>query len=179
MNDDQRETYPDVHIPYLSEISDKIVTYIAGFVVAKLKKKLHCEECIAALTTAERVSAHSLVGIKNRGGLTFPSSSVIKICQICERKFRTRVTLGSHNSHNKTMYCDKQALVHAVFVNCQNVFPDLVPHMTDTDPLTNHTFLLVKAVSEAYLDVRYHYAGKRHTHGVQSKKKLQKSADTQ
>ena len=51
--------------------------------------------------------------------------------------------------------------------------------MTDTDPLINYIFLLIKAVSEAYLDVRYHYAGKWHTHGVQSKKNLQKSADTQ
>ena len=111
-----------------------------------------------------------LVEIKNRGGLTFPSPSAIKICQLCERKFRTRVTVGSHSSHKKTVYCDKQKLVHAVFVSCPNIFPDLFPHMTDTDPVTNHIFMLVKAVSETYLDLRYHYAGKQHTHGLQSMK---------
>ena len=55
--------------------------------------------------------------------------------------------MSNHNSHS-TMYCDRQTLVNSVFTSCQNVFPDLDFHTTDTDPLTNYMFLLVKAVSK-------------------------------
>ena len=40
--------------------------------------------------------------------------------------------------------------------------------MYDTDPLENHVHLLIKAIAEKYLNVRYHYVGKRLTAELQS-----------
>lgn len=41
--------------------------------------------------------------------------------------------------------------------------------MYDTEPLDNHIYLLVKAIAEKYLHVRYDYAGKQLTAKMQSR----------
>jgi len=38
------------------------------------------------------------------------------------------------------------------------------------DPLSNHVVLLIKAIAEKYLQVRYFYAGKHFTATMQAKK---------
>ena len=45
----------------------------------------------------------------------------------------------------------------------QNIFPTLYEHLSDTEPSHNHLVLLIKAVTEKYLQVRYNYAAKHFT----------------
>ena len=53
----------------------------------------------------------------------------------------------------------------SVLAHCSGkpVFPTLRSHMYDTSPLENHQLLLIKAVAETYLQVRYTYEGKQVT----------------
>lgn len=170
--DNLEDTYPDIQVPYLSEYSEKVVAYIAGFVVYKLKKKLYCESCISALTAPCSLSVHTLIAVKNKGGLIFPSLDVIKICQCCEKNFRSNVTSLSSNPYKRVVPYNKQKIVQCVLISCsnKNVFSELLPHMTNTDPLSNHLLLLIRAICEIYLDVRYSYAGKQYTYNLQEMK---------
>lgn len=61
------------------------VEYIAGFVVRKLAKKLHCELCIESLHELEEKSDMTLIKFKNKGGLTTPSTDVTELCKIAEK----------------------------------------------------------------------------------------------
>ena len=95
----------------------------------------------------------------------YPSDDVIDICVSSGKKMREitscNKTLGKSNFHRivgslLTDYRDK------------NIFSHLTYHMYDTQPLDNHLHLLVKAIAEAYLQVRYNYSGKHRSNMVHS-----------
>jgi hypothetical protein len=84
-------------ISVLSSCSTKIVAYIAGFVVFRLQKSLHCEPCISALSAPNDIpDIYSLIRLKSRGNLVTPSQDVIDICLQCEKYFRTHVSINNH-----------------------------------------------------------------------------------
>lgn len=72
----------------LSQYSEEVVTYIAGFMSRKLSKSLACEFCVGALFGLKENLMASLINIKDRGGLAYPSNDVIKICIVCEKIFK-------------------------------------------------------------------------------------------
>jgi len=89
--------------PYtLSNFSNEIIIYIAGFVVHKFTSTLHCDVCLKSLCNADKDSfLNSLIALKNRGGkrggLIYPSEDVILIC------LHTEKVLRSENYHNKAI----------------------------------------------------------------------------
>lgn len=69
----------------LSEFSSRAVTYIAGFIVCSLQRRLKCATCVDALSTSPSTEcAYSLIKRKSLGGLLYPSDDVIQICRTCE-----------------------------------------------------------------------------------------------
>jgi len=90
---DPDETDTDHHHDYtfvpskslLSACSEKIVAYIVGFVVFKLKTTLYCETCIDALTDVDDRQICSLIKMKTKGGLVFPSKDIVDVCLYCEQ----------------------------------------------------------------------------------------------
>lgn len=168
--DDHNYTY----IPnpaHLSMCSQKIVAYIAGFVVYKLQKMLHCETCIASLTESNEHALCCLIKLKTKGALIFPSGDVIDICLTCEKFFRRNVSCaGSESLALSRVRChDLIQSVLATYLT-KPVFKSLSDHMMDCDPLANHVVLLVKAIAEKYLQVRYYYAGRQFTAQIHEKK---------
>ena len=165
-SDEEDDEY--IYIPsknHLSKCSDKIVAYIAGFVVFKLKKSLHCEVCIEALNVEGANNRHSLIKLKTKSRLVYPSDDVIDICVSYEKKIREITacikTLGKSNFHR---------IVGSLLADYRdkNIFSQLNYHMYDTQPLDNHLHLLVKAIAETYLQVRYSYASKQITNKINS-----------
>ena len=169
-SNDGNEDY--IYIPsnsHLSKCSSDIVAYIAGFVVFTLKKSLHCEICIDALTLSNASDSHSLIKLKTKGNLIYPSDDVIDICVMCEKKMR------------EIMSCTKslgKAIFHKLVISVlesfkdKQIFTKFTDHMYDSEPLENHIHLLTKAVAEKYLHVRYNYAGKQLTAKLQSQVKV-------
>jgi len=73
-------------------VQKKIVAYIAGFVVFKLKSLIQCEECLSCLSDYNGYKpVHSLIDLKTKGGLICPSDDVIDVCITCEKLFRKNV----------------------------------------------------------------------------------------
>lgn len=67
---------PDVR--EITEFSNNVVEYIAGYVVMQLKKKLICEICISALT-ANSDRKNNLISVKSRGELIQSPVDVITL----------------------------------------------------------------------------------------------------
>lgn len=63
--------------------------YISGFIVKKLFKKIECESCQKCLIQQSDKNPNSLIKIKNRGGLLYPSKAVEVLCQESEKIFRS------------------------------------------------------------------------------------------
>lgn len=97
----------------ISLISENVVTYIAGFVVKKLKKNTLCITCKFSLEqnyASVDDTNFKLLNQKNRGGLLRPSSDVIQICILVEKRIRQIMYLN-----NKQM--TKENIFYNVFVN--------------------------------------------------------------
>ena len=69
----------------LSEYKEAAISYIAGYVVKMVEKKIHCPQCLAALTTSKESIPDLFVTWKTNGGLKLPSLDLIKICEETEK----------------------------------------------------------------------------------------------
>jgi hypothetical protein len=149
----------------LSPYVDNVVTYIAGFVVRNLLKRLTCEECSHALYSVERLtnSRYDLVRVKSRGGLVYASEDVVELCLITERCIRRwkHVTGDNPVSASKigaALCC--AALSEAID---RRLFGCLDEHMFSTESDSNHVAHLMNTISMTYIKCRLHYEGSRYT----------------
>ena len=65
----------------LSEFKSAAISYIAGYVVRMVQKKIHCLKCLAALTTTKEKIPDLFMVWKSNGGLKLPSPGLLKICE--------------------------------------------------------------------------------------------------
>ena len=77
-------------LPQELQYKSAVITYIAGFVVKMVMRTVKCPVCVTALL-AEREdlasSTYSLISHKTRGGLIYPSPSVVRLCRMAEKQF--------------------------------------------------------------------------------------------
>lgn len=152
------------HPTHMSLCSQKIVAYIAGFVVFKLKQCLKCETCLNALESSNHDYIHSLVMLKSRGALIFPSDDVIDICMTCEKVFRMHAAyfVSVEEDLSRVTFNEIMRSVLETYMY-KPVFETLDHHIKDFGPLENHLVFLIKAITEKYIQVRCSYAGKHYT----------------
>lgn len=136
----------------LTEFSKHIITYIAGFIVSKLNKELHCEECVSAIVCTTKYVSLQLK--KDKGGLYYPNKDVIKICEICEIIFRKNKGYYKKNILIELM---QESLKYCL--GCSFFSND--SHFKCQTFLDCHYSLLIKAITLKYLKVRIHYATKK------------------
>lgn len=156
----------------LSDCSEKIVAYIAGFVVHKLRQSIHCEMCVGALSDVNSLknrSICSLIDVKNRGALITPSSDVITICLVAEKNFRRTILPSQAQNMISNVQCHRLVQTTLEHLVGKDLFTSLLSHMFDQDPFNNHVVLLMKAVIEKYMQVRYYYAGRKYTLALKNK----------
>ncbi|CAH2101072.1 unnamed protein product [Euphydryas editha] len=139
----------------LTEFSQKVIIYIAGFVIKSLEGQIKCEQCISSLHTNEKMK-DTLQYIKDKGGLRYPSKSVIKICEIAEGVFKkNKIT----NKKNPLHYLVQECLKKCIGLKLFNDEHDY----SDRSIFENHYSLLIKSITKKYLNVRIHYATKSFT----------------
>lgn len=71
----------------LSDFVDDVVIYVSGFVERKVKRKMNCVKCNAAIENGPAMCGE-LVNIKTRGGLIHPNMHTYNICKTAEIKLR-------------------------------------------------------------------------------------------
>lgn len=95
---DEDDEYPlEILSGTSTEYQQNVITYIAGYVVKMVKKRISCNVCLSVLTVNDTESLKSskfaLLKAKNRGGLIFPSLDLITVCLETEKllqKYRIR-----------------------------------------------------------------------------------------
>ena len=112
----------------------------------------------------------SFVVWKNNGGLTIPSSSLLKICHETEKCLIRMLNTTS----GKLPQCSGivNAIATAVLSTCigSDIFETLDEHMYDCTATNNHIASLVKCCSQCYSKIRMHHLAKVHTAKLQGKK---------
>ena len=147
-------------MPTLSEFKTAAISYIAGYVVQMVKKKVTCSTCCGALSSTQHQPECKFIALKDRGKLVKPTTSAIKICLETEHCFQRMLkTTGGKLPQSKGL---PDAIASSVLsnINKTNIFPELDEHMLDTTVDDNHTFILVKTISKCYSKVRFYHLGK-------------------
>lgn len=126
-----------------SEIIIDVLKYIGGYVVLKLmkiKKVASCENCVQLLRNDPVES--SLIKIKDRGGLVYPSKELFSVCEAVERIFR---------ANNDKVFAPGfvKCTVYEIMKTCGKYFAcDSPSHDAE------HKKLLIQLICEHFLKVR-------------------------
>lgn len=155
-----------------SDSDQQIITYIGGYVVRSLCKKIICETCINSLYSINKSFQHVLIALKDKGGLVYPSDDVIAICLKTESIIKTMLS----ESGGKMLLpkYDKLTILSKAlkaFIGIP-IFKSLEDHMYEQFPTSNHLINLLKAVIEKFIDIRIHYISKQYDHIPAKKRQL-------
>lgn len=71
------------------EVHVNIIAYISGFVARRLSSgSIKCSTCVSSLITDDENDDEFLIISYKRGGLFFPSRSVIEVCSFADKTFQ-------------------------------------------------------------------------------------------
>lgn len=158
-------------IPKLSDISENVVAYIAGFVVKKMKKITFCPKCISLLQQdgSSKDDTHfKLLNQKNRGGLLRPSVDLISICIFVERKVRYVISLNDNKMPKEKIFFE----TFVTNLTRQAMEEKKYFVYDDGDHIFEHTFLenpyskIVKNVISIYAKLRFYSLAKKQTEDI-------------
>ena len=145
----------------LSEFKSAAISYIAGYVVRMVQKKIHCLKCLAALTTTKEKIPDLFVVWKSNGGLKLPSPGLLKICEETEKCVLRMLKVTNGGLPHDTGLPD--AITSTVLEVCveRDVFSSLKEHMFDSTAMNNHVFNLIKCCSKSYVTICMHHLAKQ------------------
>ena len=132
----------------LSDFTENILYYIAGFLVHNVMKTLDCCQCSEALALDCTADEHDYVPApfslflirKNNGGLVEASHGVQKIITLCEKIFREKVK-GTRkdemriNSKDLLIRQMTNDILRADGESLRTYFPSFAEHAHENDPV--------------------------------------------
>jgi hypothetical protein len=153
----------------LSEYKEAAISYIAGYVVKMVEKKIHCPQCLAALTTSKESIPDLFVTWKTNGGLKLPLHGLIKICEETEKCVMRMLNVnGGGLPHGAGLSSAIAMTVLSVCVESK-VFSTLDQHMFDSTPGNNHVFKLIKCCCQSDVTIRMYHLSKTRNAGMHDK----------
>lgn len=140
----------------LPNYSESVVTYIAGFISRKLSRSVKCDICANLLFGDADAYQKSLITLKNRGGLVYPSKDVtniiIKIEKILKGIFQKQLQSERYYLHAFRFFMEHFDESNLLKWNCEHD--------------TSHRLLLIKSIVQTYMDLRFKYYGKKTTEKI-------------
>lgn len=152
-------------LPQLRDLSKYIVGYISGSVAHYLSKSIKCKFCIESMLATDILYFHKLIGLKNKGGLCFPSQSLFDVCCICEAHVR-KISNEDFVITSDGQYFAIVLSILKQFVGKNNIFAVV-------EGTCMHRNNLIRAVIEKYLHIRLHHLSKRKNVLITSESKRQ------
>lgn len=155
--DDENTAILEYYVPMVvncSEFSSRVITYIAGFVIKHLMRKIQCEECINALVGDNSGPEYNLINIKNRGKLTYPSKDVVNICKKAEFAIRSALheNGGKLSKKHSSLYLSNRTLQS--LLGDPLLFCTLEQHCIGQTVIENHAAHLMRAIASKYVQIR-------------------------
>ncbi|XP_008691521.2 DNA transposase THAP9 isoform X2 [Ursus americanus] len=143
----------------LLDLSDhrRKLTCCASYIANKLSALLTCEDCVSALYASDLKVAKigSLLCVKKKNGLHFPSESLCQVVNICERivKTHSRMAVYEPLPKQRELYLQQQILCELSEHVC--LFVDLDEHLFDGEVCAiNHFVKLLKDIVICFLKIR-------------------------
>lgn len=139
----------------ISEYSEEVIKYIAGFVIKKIANKLKCEPCVGGLVGNKENFLNSFLSFKNRGGLLYPHEDVIKICIETEKIVRVESSAEKKINKMKIInYILKKFIARPLFNHIED---------HNKNVLDDHKMLLCKIIIDVFLTTRIKHVCKNLT----------------
>ena len=152
--------YADVpNVMFISDYQEEVISYIAGYVVRAIGKKITCQRCLAALSGDNN---SRLVARMDRGGLIYASADVIVVCrcvELCVQRLMKTLNGNLPPAAGITSAINTEVLSASLQ---KEVFNNLNEHMFDTSVVDNHLFILIKLITTNYINVLMHHLAKQH-----------------
>ncbi|XP_072798719.1 DNA transposase THAP9 isoform X3 [Vicugna pacos] len=144
----------------LLDLSDhrRNLTCCASYIADKLSTLLTCEDCISALYTSDLKTSKigSLLCVKKENGVHFPSESLCRVVNICERVTRTHSRMAVYEllpPQQREFYL-QQKILHELSGHIY-LFVDLNEHLFDGEVCAiNHFVKLLKDIIICFLKMR-------------------------
>lgn len=165
--DEEDEEENELFMLPLTETTNDVVIYIAGFVERHIKKFTKCTHCLDGLNGYD-VMYGEIINIKNNGGLIHPQTNIYKICR------NTESLLRSTNTKNPRFY---PTLVSQIFRSLDTEISKMFSNAThNVTEQSGHKVSLIKKIIEYYLKIRLHLISDQIT--TESKKNFVRSKFT-
>lgn len=151
----------------LTDFSNASIANMSGWVVRKILTEknptIRCQQCKDALLQSDseivaESPVNALIEVKTRGGLIFPSKSVIDICRHCESRLRKDMNRNNFRpSSAKYQYKVCHEILRDLIKSPCQLFPTLNEHILDAamEELSHHLYTLIKKVCNVYIHMRY------------------------
>ena len=132
----------------IQTFQNSAILYIAGFVKRKLQTTLRCQPCLEAINL-QPTSFHrkSLIDLKDRGGLMYPSADLVKVCQVTESKIQ--VFKSDQTLFNRSNIFQRICVKSTSTMLTQ--FPSV---LKSSDHRNLHKYNLLKQISLIYSTLR-------------------------
>ena len=158
----------------ISENKESILAYIAGSIVRRLIKRLECSECFESLLSDDFTNKNlSLIGLKDNGGLIYPSDDVITVVMVCEKHFHRRVLgitgKGINTSKHLSALLSRDIIRELSSTRPGKIlFSSLLHHDIQTHCVNEdfHSTQIMKTIIKYYLDMRLLRYSQHYTQNV-------------
>jgi len=143
----------------LSRYTNNVLCYIAGFVVKKLLRVVHCNQrrysLVCHSSVRQRFSDElCLLKLKTHGGLITASDDVCRITKVCEATLRANVATTDLTHCLKTVTHVQLKCMHAL--SNISVFDSLKEHAVETrssDDVDDHVYQLKKEIVKQFMSL--------------------------
>ena len=148
----------------LSVYAENVIVYVSGWVVRKLLRTLHCDECRFALIEQEDApsnKSYTLLRLKQKGGLYIPSKPVISAISMTEKQIRLGTQMDKVNQKMSMLKIQTAVLALRLDV-CT------AKHSIETQHgLDNHNTSLIRMMLvSVYVNMRQHHVVRLHNEKV-------------
>ena len=163
----------------VTNITENILYYIAGFIIRSVLKNIECNDCSEALLTSTTsdhqycLNYRSLVIRKDRGGLLHASYGVYRIILSCEKSFKFHVLNTPTKITREKNLMQRMAIEVIRSCDWGRYFPMISDHgfLVDVGFEDDHLTQITKHICYKYLNMRLHTYAKRYTREVINKDK--------
>lgn len=124
----------------LDDFSGHVCIYIAGYLARKIVKTVKCCLCQVLVIGDKQDFLFSIINVKDRGGLTYPSQGLIKIIKNCKKVYKVAENITANFLVNSWEHTDYNQIFY--------------PGSGDSDHDAEHLFLLVKVIINYYVNLR-------------------------
>lgn len=165
--------------PSLSDLSENVVAYVAGYAVGMAMKLIKCPTCIEAMQSGCNDNKHLLLLLRKKWGrLIIPSEDAIKICTLVEQKLRKVLYVTDGKIPSEPQFFSHFILNASTELLCWPLFYDLDSHNKEFLTLAeNHKSRIIKSLCVSYLKIRLFNLAKSQSYEIKGnliRKKLAK-----